>query len=104
MLKRSPETQKLLVPARWLMRLTLKPSFEFPGSVTPGPAAKTGSRSLLLGIIHGDRTYRIKRVSSDSPCVACYPRLGRKYIIHSGHSLGYLLAEAAPTDIAFKTG
>ena len=32
---RSPETQKLLAPARCLMRLTLKPSFEFPGSVTP---------------------------------------------------------------------
>jgi hypothetical protein len=37
---RSLETQDLLAPARCLMRLTLKPSFEFPGSVTPGPAAK----------------------------------------------------------------
>jgi hypothetical protein len=42
---RSPETQKLLAPARWLMRLTLKSSFEFPGSVTPGPAARSGRRS-----------------------------------------------------------
>jgi hypothetical protein len=25
-----------------------------------------------------------------------------KYIIHGGHSLGYLLAEAAPIDIAFN--
>jgi hypothetical protein len=32
---RSPETRNLLVTARCLMRLTLKPSFEFPGSVTP---------------------------------------------------------------------
>jgi hypothetical protein len=32
---RSPETQNLLATARRLMRLTLKPSFEFPGSVTP---------------------------------------------------------------------
>jgi hypothetical protein len=68
------------------------------------PRSEDGKKILLLGIIHGDRTYRIKRVSSDSPCVACYPRLGRKYIIHSGHSLGYLLAEAAPTDIALNTG
>jgi hypothetical protein len=44
-LLRRPETQKLLAPARWLMRLNLKPSFEFPGSVTPGPAARSGRRS-----------------------------------------------------------
>jgi hypothetical protein len=52
-LLRRPETQNLLATARWLMRLTLKPSFEVPGSVTPGPAA-------LTGIVHRDRTYRIK--------------------------------------------
>jgi hypothetical protein len=49
-LLRSPETQKLLAPASCLMRLTLKPSLEFPGSVTPGPASKPGSRFLLKGL------------------------------------------------------
>jgi hypothetical protein len=39
-LLRRPETQNLLATARWLMRLTLKPSFKVPGSVTPGPAAR----------------------------------------------------------------
>jgi hypothetical protein len=47
---RSPETQNLLATARWLMRLTLKPSFELPESVTPGPASNTGRRFLLIGI------------------------------------------------------
>jgi hypothetical protein len=41
---RSPETQNLLATARCLMRLTLKTSFKFPGSVTPGPASKKGRR------------------------------------------------------------
>jgi hypothetical protein len=45
-----------------------------------------------------------KRVSSDRPHVAWYQRLGMKYIIHIGHSLGYLLAELPLTDIALKTG
>jgi hypothetical protein len=49
---RSPETQKLLATVRCLMRLTLKPSFEFPGSITPGPASKTGRRFLLIGIFN----------------------------------------------------
>jgi hypothetical protein len=41
---RSPETQKLLPTARCLMRLSLKPSFESPGSATPDPASKSGRR------------------------------------------------------------
>ena len=31
------------------------------------PSREAGKKILLLGIIHGNRTYRIKRVSSDSP-------------------------------------
>jgi hypothetical protein len=31
------------------------------------PSSEVGKKILLLGIIHGDRTYRIKRVSRDSP-------------------------------------
>jgi hypothetical protein len=31
------------------------------------PSSEVGKKLLLLGIIHGDKTYLIKRVSSDSP-------------------------------------
>jgi hypothetical protein len=46
----------------------------------------------------------LQQPASDSSHVAYYPRFGMTYIIHSGHSLGYLLAEAAPIDIAFNIG
>jgi hypothetical protein len=39
---------------------------QLPESVTLGPASKTGRRFLLIGIVHGDRPYRIKRVSGDA--------------------------------------
>jgi hypothetical protein len=33
------------------------------------PSSEVGKKILLLGIIHGDRTYLITKVSSDSPAL-----------------------------------